>query len=56
MDVEFGLDLALAVFAAGFRNMQNPVDHQHGGQRQLGIARTEHAAVAAFQDVFQRVV
>ncbi len=38
IDVEFGADQALAVFAAGLVNLGDAVEHQHRRQRQLRVA------------------
>jgi hypothetical protein len=40
---------SLAVFAAGFRDLRNAIEHQHRRQRQLGIAGAEQFASRASQ-------
>src|SRR3546814_1163570 len=52
LDIEFGLDLALAVFAAVADDFHDPVEHQHGRQRQPGIALAEQLAMRASQKIF----
>ncbi len=49
--VEFGANHALAIFAAGFGDFADAVEHQHRRQRQLGIARPEQLAPAAGQQI-----
>ena len=44
-----GAHQALAVLAAGFRDLGDAVEHEHGGQRQLGIAGAEEFAPRAGQ-------
>ena len=46
-DIQFGDDFSLAIGAAGVGNVVDPVEHQHGRQRKLGIARPEHIAMSA---------
>ena len=41
LELEHGADQALAVLAAGLRDLGDAVEHEHGGQRQLGIAGAE---------------
>ena len=53
MDIELGLDLALALGAARVADLGDAVEHQHGRQRKLGIAGAEHLAPGAFQQVFK---
>jgi hypothetical protein len=50
--VELGADHALAVRAAGLRDFGDPVEHQHGRKRKLGVALTEQFAASAGQQVF----
>ena len=47
LDVEFGAHLPLAVLAALVADRGDAVEHEHGRERQLGIARTEKLAAAA---------
>ena len=54
-DVELGLDLTLAVFAASLRNLGDAVEHQHRRQRQLRIAGAEQIAMATGKQVFVAV-
>src|SRR5436190_2062935 len=49
LELEHGADQALAVFAAGFRDLGDAVEHEHGRQRQLGVARAEEFAPRAGQ-------
>ena len=51
LEIEHGAHQALAVFAAGFRDLGNAVEHQHRRQRQLGIAGPEQFAAAAGQQI-----
>ena len=51
-DVEFANDLALVELASAIGNPGDTVHHQHVGNRQLGIARAEHLAVAALEQKF----
>ena len=44
-------DDALAVGTAGVADIGYPVEHQHGWQRQLGVARAEKLAMAALEQV-----
>src|SRR5438874_7602025 len=44
MDVELGHHLAFAILAAIFGDRSDAVEHQHGWQGQLGIARPEQLA------------
>jgi hypothetical protein len=41
LHVELGNDLALAVLAAGFGDLHDPIEHQHGRQRQLRVPRAK---------------
>jgi len=47
--IEHGAHQPLAVFAAGFRNLRNAIEHEHRRQRQLGIAGAEQFASRASQ-------
>src|SRR5262244_514067 len=49
LELEHGAHQALAVLAAGFRDLGDAVEHEHGGQRQLGIAGAEEFASRAGQ-------
>src|SRR6516164_734477 len=49
LELEHGAHQALAVLAAGFRDLGYAVEHEHGGQRQLGIAGAEEFAPRAGQ-------
>src|SRR5262245_2123656 len=49
--LELGHHLTLAVRAAHLRDPGNSIKHQHGGQRQLGIARAEQLATAAGEQI-----
>ena len=51
LHIEFGADQALAIFAAGFGNFADAVEHQHRRQRQLGVARAKQLATAAGQQI-----
>src|ERR1700730_2326031 len=51
LDVELGAHQALAVFPAGLGNLADAVEHQHRRQRQLRVARAEHLAAAAGQQI-----
>src|SRR5262249_27465825 len=51
LDVELGAHDALAEFAAGLADFADAVEHQHRRQRQLCIARAEHLAAAARQQI-----
>src|SRR5690606_37912265 len=55
VNVELGKDLSLAIFAALLADMGNAVDHEHRRKRKLRIARSKHASVAAFKQVFQGI-
>ena len=54
-DIQFGDDVTLAEFTAVQADLGDAVYHQHGRRRQLGIARTEIAAFARFEQIFLRV-
>jgi len=54
-DIELTDHVALAERAAIDRNFGDPVHHQHGRDRQLGVAGAEIAALAGFEQVFLRV-
>src|SRR5262245_40375885 len=49
--LELGHHLTLAVRAAHLRDPGNAIKHQHGGQRQLGIARAEQLATATGEQI-----
>src|SRR5215831_9983820 len=49
LELEHGADQAFAVFAAGFRDLGDAVEHEHRRQRQLGVARAEQFAPRAGQ-------
>ena len=51
LEVEHGAHQPFAVFAAGFRDLGDAVEHQHGREWQLGIARAEQFAPRACQKV-----
>ena len=51
LEIEHGAHQAFAVFAAGLGDLGDAVEHQHGRQRQLGIAGAEQFAAAAGQQV-----
>ena len=55
VDVEFRLDFATPIRAGIVGNLRDPIDHQHIGQGQLRIARPEHFAVAAGQQLLIRI-
>jgi hypothetical protein len=50
-DVEFGAQITLVECTAGFRDVGDPVHHQHRRQRQLGVAGSEELAFRTFQDL-----
>src|SRR5690606_25719714 len=52
IDIEFGDDLALAVFTAGVADMHDAIDHQHVGGGQLRITRAKQFAAAAGEQFF----
>jgi hypothetical protein len=49
LEFQHGANQALAIFAAGLRDLRNAVEHQHRGERQLGIARAEQFSSPARQ-------
>src|SRR6516165_188498 len=49
LEVEHAADQAFAVFAAGFRDLGDAVEHEHRRQRQLGVAGAEQLAPRAGQ-------
>ena len=49
LEFEHGADQSLAIFAACLRDLGNAVEHEHGRQRQLGIAGAEQFAPSAGQ-------
>src|SRR5690554_1776376 len=49
IDIELGDDLPLAVFAALVANVNDPVNHEHIGRRQLRITRPEEFATTALK-------
>ena len=51
LDVEFGADEALVEGAAGFADLGDAVEHQHGRRGQLRIARAEQLAAGAGQQI-----
>src|SRR3546814_1031850 len=51
-DIEFGLDLAPAAGASLVADARDPVEHQHGRQRQPRVAFAEQFTVGAFEEVF----
>jgi hypothetical protein len=55
LDVELGHDLTLAEIAPRLRDLQDAIDHQHGGQRQLRVARAEQAPLGAFDQVLEGI-
>jgi len=55
LDVELGHDLALAELAAGLGDLHDAVEHQHGRQRKLRIARPKQAPAGAFDQVLESV-
>ena len=52
IDVEFRLDIALAVVSAVGGDGLDAIEHQHRRGRQLGVARTEQLAAARGQQAF----
>jgi hypothetical protein len=50
--IKFSRDRAQACGAAVFLNVGDPIKHQHGGQRQLRIARAEQFASTTGEQVF----
>src|SRR5690606_14650235 len=50
-DLEFGTDHALAVLATLGRDLGDPVEHQHRGGGQPGVARAEHLAAGTGQQL-----
>src|SRR5436190_17310390 len=48
-NIELGHDLALAVSAPRLRNAGDPIEHEHGRQRQLGVPAAEQLAATAGQ-------
>jgi hypothetical protein len=44
LELEHSADQAFAVFAPGFGDLRDAIEHQHGRKRQLGIAGTEQLA------------
>jgi hypothetical protein len=52
VDVELGLDVALAELAAFRGDLRDAVEHQHRRQGQLGVARAEELAPPAGQQLF----
>jgi hypothetical protein len=51
LNVEFGADVALAIGAALFADIDNAIEHEHGRQRQLRIALTEQFAATAGEQI-----
>ena len=51
VDVEFGHDLTLAVFAAFIRDARNTVQHEHVGFWQPAIGRAKYLAVSTGDQV-----
>ena len=51
LDVELSAHLAFSIGAACLGNALNPVEHQQGRQRQLGVAGAEQLAPAASQEI-----
>src|SRR5262245_61977141 len=49
LKVEHGTNQALAVLAPGFCDLRNAIEHEHGRERQLGVARTEQLAARTRQ-------
>ena len=49
--VELGLDGPLAELAAVFRDFGDPVEHQHGGKRQLRIAGPKQLSTGASENI-----
>ena len=49
LELEHGANQALAVFAAGFRDLGDAIEHEHGRQRELRIAGAEQLAARAGQ-------
>src|SRR6516165_9264537 len=50
--VEFRDDMALAVRAAALGDRDDPIEHQHGRQGQLGVAGPEEVAAGTGEQVF----
>ena len=51
LDVEFGPQHALAVGAALFGDLDDAVEHQHGGEGKLRVARAEELASRAIEEI-----
>jgi len=51
LDVEFSYDLAKPGSPTILGDFGDPIEHQHGWQRQLGIPRTEKLSTAAGQKI-----
>src|SRR5262249_15981718 len=56
LDIEFGDNLAFAKFTAILRYMRDAIEHQHGRQRQLGIAGAEEFAAGTGQKIIEQVM
>ena len=52
IDVELGPHAAFAVGPSSLGDLADPVEHQHGRQRQLGVAGSEQLAAAAGDETF----
>src|SRR5690606_37320016 len=52
IDIQLSNQLALAVLAADFADMNDAVDHQHVRRGQLGITGAEQLAAAATEQIF----
>jgi hypothetical protein len=51
IDIQFGNDFAFAVLAAFVGDAGYAIHHQHVGEREAGIARAEHGAMGAGEQV-----
>jgi len=52
VDIQFSNELALAVFAAHFADVNDAINHQHVRRRQLRITGPEQLAAAATKQIF----
>src|SRR5262249_22519501 len=55
LDVELGHDLALAELATAVVDLEDAVEHQHGRQWELRVARPEQAPLGALDQVLEGV-
>ena len=49
IDIQLGANLAFAMGAAFAGNVRDAIEHQHRGQRQLGVARAKYLTPATGQ-------